>query len=85
MNLLRRIAERTAAEDQAMIEAGYEIESAGPLGARTYRLSAESIARRCAEAEDEHVRAMAQRVRQTYALAFPEQAADLAEREAASR
>lgn len=78
MNLLRRITERTAAEDQAMIEAGYEIESTGPLGGRTYRLSAETIARRRAEAEDEHIRHMAQRAKELYALAFPQQAAELA-------
>ena len=83
MNLLRRIAERTAAEDQAMIEAGYEIEHAGPLGGRTYRLSAETIARRRAEAEDEHIRQMAQRAKELYALAFPQQAAELAACEAA--
>lgn len=82
MNPLRRIAERAAAEDQAMIEAGYEIEHAGPLGARTYRLSAETIARRRAEAEDEdeHIRQMAQRAKELYALAFPDQNADQAER-----
>ena len=83
MNPLRRIAERAAAEDQAMIEAGYEIESTGPLGGRTYRLSAETIARRRAEAEDEQIRQMGQRTREMFALAFPEQAADIAAREAA--
>ena len=83
MNPLRRIAERTAAEDQAMIEAGYEIESTGPLGGRTYRLSAETIARRRAEAEDERIRQMAQRAKELYALAFPQQSAELAACEAA--
>lgn len=83
MNLLRRIAERTAAEDQAMVEAGYEIEHARPLGGRTYRLSAETTARRRAEAEDEHIRQMAQRAKELYALAFPQQAAELAARETA--
>ena len=82
MNLLRRIAERTAAEDQAMIEAGYEIESTGPLGGRTYRLSAETVARRRAEAEDEHIRQMAQRAKELYALAFPQQAAEQIARQA---
>ena len=83
MGWLQCLAERTAAEDQAMIEAGFEIESTGPLGGRTYRLSAETIARRRAEAEDEHVRQMGQRTREMFALAFPEQAADIAAREAA--
>jgi len=82
MGWLHRLAERAAAEGQAMIEAGYEIESTGPLGGRTFRLSAETIARRRAEAEDEHVRQMARRSREMFAIAFPEQAADIAEREA---
>lgn len=80
MNPLRRIAERAAAEDQAVIEAGYEIEHAGPLGARTYRLSSETIARRRAEAEDQHIQRMAQRAKQLYALAFPDQADAQADR-----
>lgn len=83
MGWLQRLAERTADDDQAMIEAGFEIESTGPLGGRTYRLSAETIARRRAEAEDEHVRQMGQRTREMFAIAFPEQAADIAAREAA--
>ncbi len=80
MNWLHRLAERTAAEDQAMIEAGYEIESTGPLGGRTYRLSAETIARRRAEAEDEHIRQTARRAKEIYALAFPDQTAELTRR-----
>ena len=83
MGWLSHLADRAAAEDQAMIEAGYEIEHAGPLGGRTYRLSAETIARRRAEAEDEHIRHMGQRTREMFALAFPEQAADITAREAA--
>ena len=83
MGWLSRLAERAAAADQAMIEAGYEIEATGPLGGRTYRLSAETIARRRAEAEDEHIRQMGQRAREMFALAFPEQGADIAAREAA--
>ena len=83
MGWLHRLAERAAAEDQAMIEAGYEIEATGPLGGRTYRLSAETIARRRAEAEDERIRQMGQRTREMFAIAFPEQGADSAAREAA--
>jgi hypothetical protein len=82
MNWLRRIADQTATEDEQLAEAGYRIEATGPLGGRTYRLSPETIARRQAEAEQDRIRAMAQRAKEMFALAFPEQAADLARREA---
>lgn len=82
MKFLDRIAEQTATEDAQLADAGYRIEATGPLGGRTYRLSPETIAQRQAEAETERIRAMAQRSREMFALAFPDEAADLARREA---
>jgi hypothetical protein len=82
MKYLARIAEQTATEDTQLADAGYRIEATGPLGGRTYRLRPETIAQRQAEAEQERIKAMARRSREMFALAFPEEAADLARREA---
>ncbi|MGH6655015.1 MAG: hypothetical protein ACRDVE_07385 [Actinocrinis sp.] len=75
---LRALRLRTEADDARMREDGFEVLATGRYS-RTYKLAPEQIARRRREADDEHIRRMAARCRETYALAFPaEHAAQLA-------
>lgn len=79
---LRALRERVEADDVRMRADGFEVLATGRFS-RTYRLHPDEVARRQREADDERVRQMAQRSRELYAVAFPEQHAAQVAREAA--
>lgn len=78
---LRALRQKVEADDARMRAAGFDVLESGALS-RTYKLSPEVIAARRRQAEDEHVRAMAVRVREMHAIAFPQEHAELQRRTA---
>lgn len=80
---LRALRERVEADDARMCADGFDVVATGRYS-RTYKLHPDEVARRRREADDERVRQMAARSRELYAVAFPEQHAALAAREAAA-
>jgi hypothetical protein len=73
---LRALRQKVEADDARMRAAGFDVLETGALS-RTYKLSPEVVAARRREAENEHVRAMAARSRELYAIAFPDEHAEL--------
>ena len=80
--LLRVLDARTAAEDAAMLAAGYQVQRTGRW-ARTYRPDPAAIAARRAEAERERIAQMGRNAETLHALAFPREHADMLARQAA--
>jgi urease accessory protein UreF len=80
--LLRVLDARTAAEDAAMLAAGYQIERTGRW-ARTYRPDPAQFAARRAEAERDRIAQMGRNAEAMHALAFPREHADMLARHAA--
>jgi hypothetical protein len=76
---LRVLDARAAAEDAAMRANGFQVERTGRW-ARTYRLDPDYLAARRAEAERERIAQMGRAAREMYAIAFPQEHADLQRR-----
>lgn len=79
---LRVLDARTAAEDAAMLAAGYQVERHGRW-ARTYRPDPVMLAARREQAERERVAQMGRNALDLHAVAFPRQHAELLARQAA--
>ena len=79
---LRALRQKVEADDARMRAAGFDVLETGALS-RTYKLSPELIEARRREAEEERVRAMAVRVKELHAIAFPREHAELQQRTAA--
>jgi len=80
---LRALRERVEADDARMRADGFDVLATGRYS-RSYTLSAEEIARRRREADDERVRQMAARSRELYAIAFPDEHAAMLARQTAA-
>lgn len=80
--LLRALDAHAAAEDAAMLAAGYQVERTGRW-TRTYRLDPAYLAARREQSERERIAQMGRDAMELHALAFPRQHAELLARQAA--